>query len=87
LPIEPEFLLELLHDLAWYVAIEKYVADSELGEYRKHARVIFNSVLKGIDVYKDSLGNNSPGVNEAVIDLIAILDKYSTDSQSDRARE
>jgi len=79
-----ELILELLHDLAWYVGTERYVANSELEDYRRCARCIFNAVLKGSDIYMGLLGHASPQIDQAVFDLIAILNHYITDSWHDQ---
>ncbi len=68
-----DLMLDLLHDLAWYNDMGKYVTEKEREEYEHHAQQLYDAVYKGVKTYRELAHSADPEVSQSAKSLLAIL--------------
>jgi hypothetical protein len=68
-----EFMLSLLHHLAWYIDLGEYVAENDHEQYQYYARRLYDAVYKGIETYRELAQSNNYEVRQSAKSLLDIL--------------
>lgn len=67
-------ILGILHDLAWFIDLDKYVAENEREQYHHYAQQLYGAVYKGIEMYRELAKVENYELSQAAKDVLKILD-------------